>query len=133
MNACSRYGVRRTSILLERSGRLYCRPNFKMIITIIGDINDRKIIENMAMDLERNVCSTICLTERTEAVKEDDLLKECTNTMRKIDKSDILITTGIYDGRIASLISYAHYQKKLVIHARSFYQARPFLWGLRNE
>lgn len=87
----------------------------------------------MAMDLEQNVRSTICLTERTEAVKEVDLLKECTNTMRKIDKSDILIATGIYDGRIASLIAYAHYQKKLVIHARSFYQARPFLWGLRNE
>lgn len=133
MNVRARYGVRRTSILLERSGRQYWRPNFKMIITIIGDINDRKIIENMAMDLEQNVCGTICLTERTEAIREDDLLKECTNTMRKINKSDILITTGISDGRIASLISYAHHQKKLVIHARSFYQARPFLWGFRNE
>ena len=85
-----------------------------MIITIIGDTSDRKIIENMARDLEENVCSTICLTERTEATKEDDLLKECANTIRKIDKSDILIATGIYDGRIASLISYAHSRKKLL-------------------
>lgn len=103
-----------------------------MIITIIGDISDRKIIENMARDLEADISNTICLTERTEATKEDDLLKESVNTMRKIDKSDILIATGIYDGRIASLISYAHYQNKLVIHARSFYQVRPFLWGLRK-
>lgn len=103
-----------------------------MIITIIGDINDKNIIESMARDLEENV-QAICLTERTEATKEDDLLKECTTTMLKIDKSDILIATRIYDGRIASLISYAQYTNKLVIHARSFYQARPFLWGLRNE
>lgn len=103
-----------------------------MIITIIGDINDKNIIESMARDLEENVLA-ICFTERTEATKEDDLLKECTTTMLKIDKSDILIATGIYDGRIASLISYAQYTNKLVIYARSFYQARLFLWGLRNE
>lgn len=104
-----------------------------MIIAIIGDIRDRRIIDEMARDLEENVCGTICLTERTEATKEDDLLKECANTIKKIDKSDIIITTGICDTRIASLISYAQYCKKLVIHARSFWQARPFLWGLRNE
>jgi hypothetical protein len=103
-----------------------------MIITIIGDIDDKNVIESLARDLEENV-DAICLTERTEATKEDDLLKECTNTMRKIDKSDILIATGLYSGRISSLVSYAQYTKKLVILARNFYQARPFLWGLRNE
>lgn len=103
-----------------------------MIITIIGNIDDKNVIDSMARDLEENV-HAICLTERTEATGEDDLLKECTNTMRKIDKSDILIVTEIYGRRIASLISYAKYTKKLVIYARNFYQARPFLWGLRNE
>lgn len=104
-----------------------------MIITIIGNVDDKNVIDSMARDLEENV-RAICLTERTEATGEDDLLKECTNTMRKIDKSDILIVTEIYyNRRIASLISYAQYTKKLVIHARNFYQARPFLWGVRNE